>query len=65
MKFTACVLPGVELVLASPRRLSRQLMSDDLPTLDLPEKAISGSDVPFSCAAVWALLKKAADSIFT
>jgi len=41
-KFIDWVLPGLELVLARLFRLTRTFMREDLPTLDLPAKAISG-----------------------
>ena len=40
---TSLVLPGVEEVIASLLLPHRALMSEDLPTLDLPMNANSGS----------------------
>ena len=40
------VLPGVEDVLASLEFLSRWLINEDFPTLDLPTMAISGIGSP-------------------
>jgi hypothetical protein len=37
-----CVLPGVDDVLAKPLRLVSILMSEDLPTFDLPINTNSG-----------------------
>ena len=47
------VLPGVELVLANFFLFTRVLMREDLPTLDLPAKAISG----LSDSGYWLSLK--------
>ena len=47
------VLPGVELVLANFFLFTRVLMREDLPTLDLPAKAISG----LSDTGYWLSLK--------
>lgn len=44
-----CVRPGVFDVLAKPRRPSKELISDDLPTLDLPRNAISGRTSSIQC----------------
>ena len=44
-KLINCVRPGVELVLTRCLRLTRELISDDLPTLERPVKAISGKSV--------------------
>ena len=41
-KLIVAVLPGVALTRASALRLTSLLISEDLPTLDLPEKTISG-----------------------
>jgi hypothetical protein len=41
-KFSSRVLPGVPLTSASPWRLHKVLIVEDLPTLDRPTKAISG-----------------------
>ena len=40
---SSCVRPGVCEVRASPVRLVSALMSEDLPTLERPAKAISGA----------------------
>jgi len=36
------VLPGVPLTLANPFRFNNLLINEDLPTLERPEKTISG-----------------------
>ncbi len=58
------VHPGLELVFTRPFRLTRVLIKEDFPTLDLPAKAISGSP----CSGYWegfaALFINSADCIF-
>jgi len=41
-KLIVCVLPGDELVRASPWALVREFNKLDLPMFDRPQKAISG-----------------------
>src|SRR5262245_58089962 len=62
-KLMVRVLPGVELVFASPRRLSRVLIREDLPTLDRPTKATSGPTSAGYWAGVTALVTNSADVI--
>ena len=59
------VRPGVFDVRASPFRSSSELISDDLPTFDLPRNAISGRSSAGQCAREKALLINSADVIFT
>ncbi len=47
------VLPGLELVLARPFRLTRVFIREDFPTFDLPAKAMSG----LSGGGYWCSLK--------
>ena len=61
---TICVLPGTELVFASPLRFSRELIRLDLPTLDLPAKATSGNKGGGNLREETALWTKSADTIF-
>jgi hypothetical protein len=48
-KLTVIVLPGTELTLARFLRLKTLFISDDLPTLERPEKTISASLEGGSC----------------
>src|SRR5690625_1390448 len=54
------VLPGLPLVLAKPLLFTKVFISDDLPTLDLPAKAISGSLSSGYCSGFTATLCKSA-----
>jgi len=57
-KFSACVRPGVLEVRASALRLVSALMSEDLPTLERPAKAISGVAIGGSWARSVAAQRK-------
>ena len=59
-KFNDCVLPGVDEVRANPRTMSRELIRLDLPTFDLPKKAISGFESEGQSLSLKALLRKSA-----
>src|SRR5579883_956250 len=54
-KFRARVHPGLELTLTSRCRSTSELISDDLPTLERPAKAISGSCAVFSVSSACAV----------
>src|SRR5476649_2717381 len=63
-KFISLVFPGVTETLASSRRSASKLISDDLPTLDRPMKANSGSGDFGHDFRSGALTLKTADLIF-
>ena len=54
------VFPGLLLVLASFVRLVRQLIKEDLPTLERPTNAISGINVSGYCSGLTAVAKSLA-----
>ncbi len=58
------VLPGLEEVCASAFLSVRRLISEDLPTLERPIKANSGSSGAGHCDSLDELLTKVADLIF-
>lgn len=64
-KLIARVLPGVRLTFANPLRCSNELMSDDLPTLERPTKAISGASPVGNSSGLTQLLINSALRIFT
>ena len=45
-KLSVCVFPGVVLTLAIALRFNKELIADDLPTLERPTKATSGRRSP-------------------
>src|SRR5262249_19845986 len=63
-KLTICVLPGVALAFTSFFLCNRQLMTLDLPTLDLPAKATSGNTERGNWAGAAALMTNSAEVIF-
>ena len=58
-------MPGVAETFARSRRFVSRLMSDDLPTLDRPTNANSGTAHSGHEAASGALIWNSADLIFT
>jgi hypothetical protein len=58
------VRPGVELVFTRRFRFKSVLIREDLPTLERPEKAISGKLAEGYWDALTALLINSADFIF-
>ena len=60
-KLISWVRPGVELVLTRCLRLTRVLISDDLPSLERPVKAISGKAAEGYWDGLTALLTNSAD----
>ncbi len=63
-KFSERVFPGAELVFTSPFLLTREFISEDLPTLERPAKAISGSSLSGHPDFLNALFMKSAEVIF-
>ena len=63
-KLISWVFPGVVLILARFLLKRRELIKDDLPTLDLPAKAICGLLSVGNCTAAAALMTNSAESIF-
>src|SRR5689334_7183108 len=59
-KFNDWVLPGVDEVRANPLTRRRELIKLDLPTFDLPMKAISGFESEGQSFSVKALFKNSA-----
>ena len=55
-KLIVVVLPGLEETFTRSLRPNNLFMSEDLPTLERPTKAISGRSLLGSCSAVPALI---------
>jgi hypothetical protein len=63
-KLINCVLPGVLLTFTSPFRPTKELISEDFPTLDRPANAISGNEDIGNCFGSAAEIRNFAEVTF-